>query len=111
MSTLYIEFGSPDDAAAFVDETPGFEYVEGGELTEAIFGDTRAESSDLDEFWPARLLPQRRRYGGVPAIIEIDPEMPRPWPAIIGYEGMPREYAGLAMKADGATWVPISTFS
>jgi hypothetical protein len=45
-----------------------------------------------------------------PAPRAIESDMPKPWPTIIGYDGMPRNYAGVAMRAEGGRWVPVARF-
>lgn len=110
MGALYIEFSDADAAESFVNETGGFEYVPGAHVLEAVYGDDRIDGPD-DDFGvrEMRVMP-RRGVGGSPAVLRASDDMPKPWPSIIGYDGMPPYYAGVAMKACSGRWVPVARF-
>lgn len=112
MGSLYIRFSSADDARDFIESTPGFEYVPGADVLEAVYGDEYIDR--LDSHLPSaeqRVSP-RCGMGMHPAQVTLNAgdNMPKPWPSVIGYDGMPHTFAGIAMKAENGRWVPVTRF-
>lgn len=92
MSTLHIDM-SAGEADRFVESNPGFETAPGANIGDALFPEPPASAGKTNP---------------LPDIQASD--MPKPWPPVIGFDGMPRGHEGAAMKAEGGRWVPVSRF-
>lgn len=110
MSRIYLAFeGGEAEAHVFLDEHAGFELVPGAHPLEAIYGDDRIDA--VDDYGFDRPVPPRVGVGGKPLPRLEAKDMPRPWPVVVGYDGMPRgEHVGVAMKAVDGEWLPVAVF-
>lgn len=108
MGTLYLDLPVEQ-----VDEflANGFDEVIGAHALHAVYDATLIDGAPHSDFQEGvRVAPHRIR-AGTPSAAPQTISMPKPWPTIIGYDGMPRSnYVGIAMKADGARWVPVLEF-